>query len=101
MAVNYVSDFEEKLAELARSRDCDGIICGHIHQPAIRDIDGILYMNSGDWVESLSALVEDFAGNWSLLFTTNRKSAMNRWKMGRHSPSFSGTKSGWWRLDLL
>lgn len=68
MAVNYVSDFEEKLAELARSRDCDGIICGHIHQPAIRDIGGILYMNSGDWVESLSALVEDFDGNWSLLY---------------------------------
>ena len=68
MAVNYVSDFEEKLTELARSRYCDGIICGHIHQPAIRDIDGILYMNSGDWVESMSALVEDFEGNWSLLY---------------------------------
>ncbi len=68
MAVNYISDFEEKLTELARSRDCDGVICGHIHQPAIRDIDGIRYMNSGDWVESLSALVEDFDGNWSLLY---------------------------------
>ena len=67
-AVNYISDFEEKLTELARSRDCDGIICGHIHQAAIRDIDGITYMNSGDWVESLSALVEDFQGNWSLLY---------------------------------
>ncbi len=68
MAVSYISDFEEKLTELARSRDCDGIICGHIHQPAIRDIDGMIYMNSGDWVESLSALVEDFEGNWSLLY---------------------------------
>lgn len=67
-AVNYISDFEEKLTELARSRDCDGIICGHIHQAAIRDINGITYMNSGDWVESLSALVEDFDGNWSLLY---------------------------------
>ena len=72
-AVSYVSDFEEKLAKLARSRDCDGIICGHIHQPAIRDIDGILYMNSGDWVESLSALVEDFDGNWSLLYYHDSK----------------------------
>lgn len=68
MAVNYISDFEEKLTELARSRNCDGIICGHIHQPAIRDIDGITYMNSGDWVESMSALVEDFDGIWSLLY---------------------------------
>jgi len=73
MAVNYVSDFEEKLTELARSRNCDGIICGHIHQPAIRDIDGITYMNSGDWVESLSALVEDFEGNWSLLYYNESK----------------------------
>lgn len=73
MAVNYVSDFEEKLTELARSRHCDGIICGHIHQPAIRDIDGVTYMNSGDWVESLSALVEDFEGNWSLLYYNESK----------------------------
>ncbi len=68
MAVNYISDFEEKLTELARSRGCDGIICGHIHQPAIREVDGIMYMNSGDWVETLSALVEDFDGNWNLLY---------------------------------
>ena len=68
LAVNYMSDFEEKLTELARSRNCDGVICGHIHHPAIREIDGIKYMNSGDWVETLSALVEDFDGNWSLLY---------------------------------
>ena len=68
MAVNYMSDFEEKLTELARSRDCDGVICGHIHHPAIREIDGISYMNSGDWVETLSALVEDFDGNWNLVY---------------------------------
>lgn len=68
MAVNYMSDFEEKLTELARSRDCDGVICGHIHHPAIRDINGITYMNSGDWVETLSALVEDFEGNWNLIY---------------------------------
>jgi UDP-2,3-diacylglucosamine pyrophosphatase LpxH len=66
-AVSYISDFEEKLTELARSRHCDGIICGHIHQPAIRQIGDIIYMNSGDWVESLSALVEDYNGNWSLI----------------------------------
>ena len=67
-AVSYISDFEEKLTELARARGCDGIICGHIHQPAIRDIDGIAYMNSGDWVESMSALVEDHNGSWHLLY---------------------------------
>lgn len=69
-AVSYISDYEQKLTELARARHCDGVICGHIHQPAIRTIDGITYMNSGDWVESLSALVEDHEGNWSLLYYT-------------------------------
>lgn len=67
-AVSYISDFEEKLAELARSRNCDGIICGHIHQPTIRQMGDVVYMNSGDWVESLSALVEDYDGNWSLIY---------------------------------
>lgn len=78
MAVNYISDYEEKLTELARSRDCDGVICGHIHQPAIREMgNGIIYMNSGDWVESLSALVEDHDGHWSLLYyTENQKETL-------------------------
>ncbi len=67
-AVNYITDFEEKLSEMARAKGCDGIICGHIHQPAIRDINGVLYLNSGDWVESLSALVEDDEGNWELIY---------------------------------
>lgn len=67
-AVNYISDFEGKLIELARARHADGIICGHIHQPAIRQIGGLTYMNSGDWVESLSALVENHDGQWHLLY---------------------------------
>ncbi len=70
-AVSYISDYEQKLTELARARGCDGVICGHIHQPAIRNFDGISYMNSGDWVKSLSALVEDHTGNWSLLYYTS------------------------------
>lgn len=68
LAVNYISDFEEKLAELAKANHCQGIICGHIHKPDIRQIGDIIYMNSGDWVESLSALVEDYEGNWELLY---------------------------------
>jgi UDP-2,3-diacylglucosamine pyrophosphatase LpxH len=71
-AVNYVSDFEEKLVELAKANQCEGIICGHIHKPDIRQIDDITYMNSGDWVESLTALVEDFKGNWELLYFLNQ-----------------------------
>jgi UDP-2,3-diacylglucosamine pyrophosphatase LpxH len=57
-AVNYIGKFEEALAEEARRREFDGVICGHIHKAEIRDIGGILYCNDGDWVESLTALVE-------------------------------------------
>ena len=65
-AVMYVSNFEKELVDLARQRKFDGVICGHIHHPAITKYEGIIYMHSGDWVESLSALVEDFDGNWSI-----------------------------------
>jgi UDP-2,3-diacylglucosamine pyrophosphatase LpxH len=75
-AVSYISDYEEKLTELARSRNCDGIICGHIHQPAIRQMGDVMYMNSGDWVESLSALVEDYDGNWSLIYYNEEEAKM-------------------------
>lgn len=76
-AVNYISDFEAQLADLARSKGCDGVICGHIHQAAIKDIDGILYMNSGDWVESLTALAEDEWGNWQIIRYVDEKSMAN------------------------
>ena len=65
-AVSYISNFENELVALARTRKADGIICGHIHQAANRRIDGIHYMNSGDWVESMTALLEDEAGRWTV-----------------------------------
>jgi UDP-2,3-diacylglucosamine pyrophosphatase LpxH len=64
-AVNYISDFEENLAKLAKSKGYDGVICGHIHHPEIRDIGDVMYYNSGDWVESMSALVYD--DNWKII----------------------------------
>ena len=70
-AVSYISDFEKELVSLARQRHYDGVMCGHIHHPAIMDFDGVMYFNSGDWVESLSALVEDFDGNWSIVYYTD------------------------------
>lgn len=54
--------FEEAAAAEARRRGLDGIICGHIHQPEIRKIDGVLYCNDGDWVESCTAMTEDENG---------------------------------------
>jgi len=67
-AVSYISDFEKELVDLAKSKNCSGVICGHIHHPAITQYGDLVYMNSGDWVESLSALVEDFNGNWKIIY---------------------------------
>jgi len=66
-AVSHVSRFEEHVAELARARGCTGVLCGHIHTPADRIIDGIHYLNSGDWVESLTAVVEHSDGRFELI----------------------------------
>jgi len=66
-AVSYVSDFEQALAREARKRGVDGLVCGHIHHAEMRDIDGILYCNDGDWVESLTALVEYADGRLDIL----------------------------------
>jgi UDP-2,3-diacylglucosamine pyrophosphatase LpxH len=54
-AVTFVSDFGIQVADYARERGCDGVICGHIHTPAMRSLDGVTYYNTGDWVESQTA----------------------------------------------
>lgn len=66
-AVNYITSFEDALAEEAKKKGLDGVICGHIHKPEIRDIGGVVYCNDGDWVESLSALVEEPSGELRLV----------------------------------
>jgi UDP-2,3-diacylglucosamine pyrophosphatase LpxH len=65
-AVRYVQAFESAAAQAARSRNLDGIICGHIHRAGIREIDGVTYCNDGDWVESCTALIESPSGELSL-----------------------------------
>jgi UDP-2,3-diacylglucosamine pyrophosphatase LpxH len=66
-AVNFVSSFEALLTQEARRRGAQGVICGHIHHAAMRDLDGIAYLNCGDWVESCTALVEDAEGRFSII----------------------------------
>ena len=66
-AVSFISDFERALAREARRRGVDGVVCGHIHHAELRDIDGVLYANDGDWVESLTALVEHFDGQLQII----------------------------------
>lgn len=64
--MSYISDFERSLTEIAGRQHYDGVICGHIHQPADLWFGNVHYLNSGDWVESLSALVEREDGIWEI-----------------------------------
>ena len=70
-AVSFITSFENALVLEARRRAFDGVVCGHIHKAEIRMIDGILYCNDGDWVESLTALVESPTGQLEILHWTS------------------------------
>jgi UDP-2,3-diacylglucosamine pyrophosphatase LpxH len=61
-AVSFISSFEEHLQTLAARRGCEGVMCGHIHKAEDRMIGNVRYINSGDWVESLTAVVEEDDG---------------------------------------
>ncbi len=67
-ALNYVTDFENAVAHEAAKHGYQGVVCGHIHRAEIRDVQGVLYCNDGDWVESRSALVEHTTGELSLVY---------------------------------
>ncbi|MCX6857954.1 MAG: UDP-2,3-diacylglucosamine diphosphatase [Verrucomicrobia bacterium] len=66
-AVSFVGKYEEQLQELARARDCKGIICGHIHSPANKMVGDTHYLNSGDWVESMTAILEHDNGDFEVI----------------------------------
>ena len=59
VATNYVNDFEVTALSMATKKGCDGVMCGHIHQPEDRMINGKRYLNSGDWIENMSAICVD------------------------------------------
>ncbi len=66
-AVNFISRFEEFLASEARRQEADGVICGHIHHAAMHGDFGVAYVNTGDWVESCTAVVEHYDGTLQLI----------------------------------
>lgn len=76
MALNYVTAFEAAVAHEARKQGHQGVVCGHIHRAEIRTIDGTLYCNDGDWVESRTALVEHFDGRLELVHWPARPVAL-------------------------
>ena len=75
-AVEYISNYETAVAEEARRAGVDGVVCGHIHHAEVREIDGILYCNDGDWVESCTALVEHFDGRLEILHWTDMRGGL-------------------------
>jgi UDP-2,3-diacylglucosamine pyrophosphatase LpxH len=66
-AIDFMFHFEATITGYARKRGFDGVICGHIHNAEIKNIDGITYMNDGDWCESCTALVEHHDGRWEIV----------------------------------
>src|SRR3984885_5170697 len=66
-AVKFVTEYESTLATMAKSHQAHGVICGHIHRAEMKMIDGVEYLNCGDWVESCTALIEDFDGKIQLI----------------------------------
>ena len=66
-AVSWIGDFEQTSAELAIENNYHNVICGHIHAAEIKNIEGVIYMNDGDWVESCTALVENHDSSWEII----------------------------------
>lgn len=66
-SLHFIEDFENMSTQYAKHTGYDGVICGHIHKADIKEVEGIMYMNSGDWVESCTALVETHEGEWKII----------------------------------
>src|ERR1700712_2378254 len=66
-AVNFIGEFQRVVVEEAKRNNADGVICGHIHHAVIEDMDGIRYINTGDWVESCTAIAEHDDGTFELI----------------------------------
>jgi UDP-2,3-diacylglucosamine pyrophosphatase LpxH len=75
-AVHHIGDFENFIASEAKRQNVDAVVCGHIHHAEIRQIGEVLYCNDGDWVESCTALVEDFEGNLSIIHWLKDRDAL-------------------------
>jgi UDP-2,3-diacylglucosamine pyrophosphatase LpxH len=76
-AVSFISNYEEQVVKLAKARGCDGVMCGHIHSADDKQIDGVHYLNSGDWVESKTAIVEHFDGRLELITYDDFRAQLN------------------------
>ncbi len=84
-AVSFIGNYEQQLQSLASAKNCQGIICGHIHTPADKRVGDIHYLNSGDWVESLTAVVEHLDRRFEVISYSDFCRLSNRLPKGNHS----------------
>lgn len=84
-AVNFILEFEHALIHEAKHRGYDGVVCGHIHKAEIKQVDGLLYCNDGDWVESLTALVEHPCGKLEIVHWPHRELPARKQKALAHT----------------
>lgn len=82
-AVKYIERFEHSAVDAAKRRGLDGVLCGHIHRPKIADVEGLKYMNCGDWQESCTTLVEDIRGEITLMHWSDRQRVMTNTTVSR------------------
>ncbi len=95
-AVNFIGEYENALITEARRRSVDGIICGHIHHAVIRQQAGLTYINCGDWVESCTAVVEDFEGGFEIIHWAENSPTINAPKSVRgHSVPSPAPEQVW------
>ena len=94
-AIDFMFQFERNLAGYCKKRGFDGVICGHIHHAEIKEIDGVIYMNDGDWVESCTALVEHWDGRWEIItwFKEKDNVVINTDSSSREQPARRARKS--------
>lgn len=94
-AVNFISDFEVAVANEARKLGYQGVVCGHIHHAEIRNIEGMLYCNDGDWVESCSALVEHSDGRLEILKFNPNGNSLNVTELPRNTSDVNTEAEKW------
>ena len=91
-ALDFMFQFEKNLAGYCKKKGYDGVICGHIHKAEIKEIDGVVYMNDGDWVESCTALVEHHDGRWEIItWTQENDNVVDDIDSGSHKRSNRST----------
>jgi UDP-2,3-diacylglucosamine pyrophosphatase LpxH len=94
-AVSFISDFENAVVHDVRERGMDGVICGHIHTPVIKSIDGTTYMNCGDWVDNCTAILETYDGQMMLVQWVDSHPA----ELSSAEESLISTPAGRWSAD--